>query len=636
MISSLSIKMRITLSFFLVLILAAGTILAISISSMGKIISTAEQREINGLFENVKTSIQMESRNAELLSAMVANLPAVQEDMANGERDKLYAQMQPSFEVLKKNYGVSQFQFHTPPATSFLRVHKPREFGDDLSSFRKTIVETNAKLQPIGGLESGVAGFGVRGMVPVYHARQHIGSVEFGMSFGKPFFENFKKHYSVDLALHLYNNNEFKTFASTLEGETLLSKDQLEAAYSGNRLTIKGIYQDKPVSIFADIINDYSGQPVGVLEIVMDRSVYATILEESILSNLLITVALLIVGIVIAILIARAIARPIGKAVDAMNNIAKGDGDLTLRLEDSGNTEVAKLGAAFNLFADKVRSLVMDVANSTSQLSSAAAQMSAITSESNSNISHQRNEIDQVATSMNEMTATVQEVARNASEAATAARQADTEANRGQDIVQKTATSIKSLAREVEGAANVINKLESDSESIGQVLDVIRGIAEQTNLLALNAAIEAARAGEQGRGFAVVADEVRTLASRTQKSTQEIQGMIERLQNGTREAVKVMQQGRSQASSSVEHAQSAGTSLGTITSAVTRITDMNTQIASAAEQQSAVAEEINRNVVNINTVADQVTQASTQIDSASHELAKLATQLQTIVGRFKT
>ncbi|HEX5635971.1 MAG TPA: methyl-accepting chemotaxis protein, partial [Gammaproteobacteria bacterium] len=547
-----------------------------------------------------------------------------------------YAQLQLSFEVLKKNYGVSQFQFHTPPATSFLRVHKPREFGDDLSSFRKTIVETNAKLQPIGGLESGVAGFGVRGMVPVYHARQHIGSVEFGMSFGKPFFENFKKHYSVDLALHLYNNNEFKTFASTLEGETLLSKDQLEAAYSGKRLTIKGIYQDKPVSIFADIINDYSGQPVGVLEIVMDRSVYATILEESILSNLLITVALLIVGIVIAILIARAIARPIGKAVDAMNNIAKGDGDLTLRLEDSGNTEVARLGAAFNLFADKVRSLVMDVANSTSQLSSAAAQMSAITSESNSNISHQRNEIDQVATSMNEMTATVQEVARNASEAATAARQADTEANRGQDIVQKTATSIKSLAREVEGAANVINKLESDSESIGQVLDVIRGIAEQTNLLALNAAIEAARAGEQGRGFAVVADEVRTLASRTQKSTQEIQGMIERLQNGTREAVKVMQQGRSQASSSVEHAQSAGTSLGTITSAVTRITDMNTQIASAAEQQSAVAEEINRNVVNINTVADQVTQASTQIDSASHELAKLAAQLQTIVGRFKT
>ena len=636
MFSSLSIKMRIALSFCLVLILAIGTMVPATISSIDKIIGAAEAREINSLYENVKASIQMESRNAELLSAMVANIPAVQDAMARNDRDQLYAQLQASFEVLKSNYGVSQFQFHTPPATSFLRVHKPKEFGDDLSAFRNTVVETNAKRKPIGGLESGVAGLGVRGMVPVNHAGKHIGSVEFGMSFGKPFFDNFKKLYQVDLALHIHNNNEFKLFASTLEGESLLSKAQLVDAYAGKHVTISSNYQNKPVTVFAGIINDFSGKPVGLLEIVMDRSAYVTILHDSIVSNLAIGLVLLIIGILIAILIARAIVLPIEKAVAAMNDIAKGDGNLTLRLQDSGNMEVAKLGQAFNLFVDKVRSLVVDVANSTSLLSSATVEMSAITSESNNNISRQRSEIDQLATSMNQMTATVQEVARNAAEAANAARQADSEATRGQEIVRSTANSIKSLAQEVEDAAGVINKLESDSESIGQVLDVIRGIADQTNLLALNAAIEAARAGEQGRGFAVVADEVRTLASRTQKSTQEIQAMIERLQTGTRAAVKVMQKGRAQASSSVEQAQMAGTSLSTITVAVTRITDMNTQIASAAEQQSAVAEEINRNVVNINGVADQVTLGATQIDQASQELARLATHLLSIVNRFKT
>jgi methyl-accepting chemotaxis protein len=236
---------------------------------------------------------------------------------------------------------------------------------------------------------------------------------------------------------------------------------------------------------------------------------------------------------------------------------------------------------------------------------------------------------------MNQMTATVQEVASHAARAAESARQADEEAQDGKRIMQQTLNAMDTLANEVENAAGVIHSLEKESEEIGSVLDVIRGIAEQTNLLALNAAIEAARAGEQGRGFAVVADEVRTLASRTQASTQEIQNMIERLQAGANNAVKAMEAGQTQARKGVEQASLAGASLETITQSVTTISDMNMQIASAAEEQSSVADEINRNIATISQSADNTAHGSQQTAIAGDELARLAAELRELVGHFK-
>jgi len=636
MFANIRIGQRIAISFVLLLIVTVTVLASLFFGRFENLLADAERRELRSIADNVGTAIASESLTAERLSALVASIPEVQQAMAGNDRQRLSELFVPGYQQLAKDYGLSQFQFHKAPATSFLRVHKPAQFGDDLSAIRQTIVETNSRQAPVRGVESGVAGLGIRGLVPVRHEGRHVGSVEFGLSFGQAFFDTFKKRYGVDVGLVLREENgSFKPFATTFQSGTLISDSQRAQAFAGQDVLFQTGADGQPLAILVSAVQDFSGKPLGVLEVAMDRSHYADALADMRNTALIVAGIAIALGLLVAALVARGIVRPIRVAVDAMRDIAAGEGDLTRRLEEHGRNEVAELGQAFNQFAEKVRRLVSEVAGSTSQVAAAAEEMSAITDEFNRDVAQQRHEIEQVATAMNEMTATVQDVARNAAQAAASAQAADREAQQGQQVVHETVSSIESVSVEVEHTASAIQRLEADSQSISAVLEVIRGVAEQTNLLALNAAIEAARAGEQGRGFAVVADEVRTLASRTQQSTLEIQQVIEQLQSGARNAAEVMHRGRAQVDSSVLQAQQAGSSLTSITSAVASISDMNTQIASAAEQQSAVSDEISQNVVNINQVADRVTESASQTAQASSQLAHLAVGLQSLVGQFK-
>ena len=340
-------------------------------------------------------------------------------------------------------------------------------------------------------------------------------------------------------------------------------------------------------------------------------------------------------GLLVIWLVGRGIARPLKQMVAMLDDIAQGEGDLTRRLNSDRADELGSIATGFNTFLGKLQVMISQVVSSVQQVSDSSEHTADIAIRTHQGVHKQIAEIDLVATAVHEMTSTAQDVARNATHAAQAANHADAAAQKGMQVVRDTSNSISSLAVEIGRAVGVVQTLAKDSENINAILVAIRGIAEQTNLLALNAAIEAARAGEQGRGFAVVADEVRNLAQKTQKATEEIQTMIQQLQSGTRQVVKVMEDSQSKTDESVGHAALAAEALETITKAVSVINDMNTQIASAAEEQSAVAEDINRNVINIGQVAAEVAGGADESSKASAELTKLAEQQRRLINQFR-
>lgn len=333
-------------------------------------------------------------------------------------------------------------------------------------------------------------------------------------------------------------------------------------------------------------------------------------------------------------LISRSVVHPINILAEVMKR-AQQNKDLTERVSLEGKNEIVQMADVFNQMMAAFSQLIQQVFDSSKQLNVAAEELTVITGQTSRGVMSQQSDSEQVATAMNEMAATVQEVARYAAQAAEASRSADDETRAGKQVVLDAIDGIKQLAKQVEAGAISIKDLQKESENIGSVLSVIQGIAEQTNLLALNAAIEAARAGESGRGFAVVADEVRTLAQRSHDSTEEIKKIIQRLQSEAEKAVKVMDEELVQANHSVEKAEKAGQSLDIIAQSVTSIRDMNTHIASAAEEQSAVAEEINRNIVSIAQVAEENAESTGQTTLTSEELARLANGLETQISQFK-
>jgi len=345
------------------------------------------------------------------------------------------------------------------------------------------------------------------------------------------------------------------------------------------------------------------------------------------------TVLALVFGLIASWSITRQIIIPLRQTLQVVERVASGD--LSQNLSVERRDELGQLQGAMQRMTVSLRELIGGISAGVTQIASAAEELSAVTEQTSAGVNNQKVETDQVATAMNEMAATVQEVARNAEEASEAAVAADQQAREGDRVVSEAIAQIERLATEVGHSTDAMSHLKQESDKIGSVLDVIKSVAQQTNLLALNAAIEAARAGEAGRGFAVVADEVRSLAQRTQKSTEEIEELIVGLQSGTQQVASIMDNSRSLTDSSVELTRRAGGSLENITRTVSAIQAMNQQIAAAAEQQSAVAEEINRSVLNVRDVSEQTSAASEETAASSVELARLGTHLQTLVGRFR-
>ncbi|TVT89643.1 methyl-accepting chemotaxis protein [Pseudomonas sp. RGB] len=386
----------------------------------------------------------------------------------------------------------------------------------------------------------------------------------------------------------------------------------------------------KPWGVLLDVPEKVLVGPAEALKAQLDAdNTRGTLLELSL--GLLAAV----VGLVLVWLMARSVTRPILGVARMLEDIASGEGDLTRRLAYDKQDELGQLAGWFNRFLDKLQPIIAQVKRSVQDARGTADQSAAIATETSAGMEQQYRQVDQVATASHEMSATAQDVARSAAQAAQAARDADQATREGLTVIDRTTTNIGHLAADMSTAMTQVEGLAANSEKIGSVLEVIRGIAEQTNLLALNAAIEAARAGEAGRGFAVVADEVRNLARRTQESVEETRVVIELLQNGTTDVVGSMGNSYRQAQGSVEQVGQAVTALRQIGEAVTVISDMNLQIASAAEEQSAVAEEINSNVATIRDVTESLSEQANESARVSQALNSLANQQQGLMDQFR-
>jgi len=354
--------------------------------------------------------------------------------------------------------------------------------------------------------------------------------------------------------------------------------------------------------------------------------------DSAITGVVIVAVIAAVATVLLALLLTRSIVTPLNRAVVAAQTIA--GGNLTKPIEVDGKDEPARLLEALAAMQANLRKTIEQIAGSATQLGAAAEELSAVTEEASRGLQQQNDEIEQAATAVNEMTAAVEEVARNAVSTSEASNQSTHAAREGRDQVVKTVDAIQTMTQDVQNTAQMIEGLAAQGRDIGKVLDVIRAIAEQTNLLALNAAIEAARAGEAGRGFAVVADEVRALAHRTAQSTQEIEKMVAGIQNGTGEAVESMQQSNQRTQTTLEMARAAGVALEQITQSIHQINERNLVIASASEEQAQVSREVDRNLVNIRDLATQSAAGANQTSAATHELSRLAVDLNAMVARF--
>ncbi|WP_164880945.1 methyl-accepting chemotaxis protein [Aestuariirhabdus litorea] len=420
---------------------------------------------------------------------------------------------------------------------------------------------------------------------------------------------------------------------------------RISGLQSAGRVEIRLSEDGTSVEAFSPVSVGHTDKNWGVFIEVPQTAVYASanaletkLVERGKNSTLVgVLVALVIAALALLLiwLAARQLVRPLQGVARRLQDIASGEGDLTRRLDVASQDEVGELSRNFNLFMDKLQGIIGDVVTSVEQVRGTADRAARVSDHTSQGVMGQLGEVDLVATASEEMTATAHDVAENAARGAESAREADEAAAEGKHVVAQTTETIEKLAQELEQSMAVVERLAADSDNINKILGVIQGIAEQTNLLALNAAIEAARAGEQGRGFAVVADEVRSLARRTHDSTEEIQALISQLQAGTREVVEAITAGNASAGVSVKQVQQAVSSLERITQSVSIINDMNLQIASAAEQQSAVAEEINRNMASIRMASQDVSEQASESARISGELTGLADQQQALVGQFR-
>lgn len=606
-----------------------------NLANLRGLVHAAERSALDAHLQALKNAMATEGRNAEAMAALVAGIPEVQARLEAGDRQTLTDWFVPGFATLSSRYGVEQFQFHTPPAISWLRVHLPHKHGDDLSSFRFTVLAANRNQQPVRGLEGGVAGLGMRGIVPVQRNGKHLGTVEFGMNFGQAFLDKFKQDNGVDVGLHLFDRSggHFQTMAATQGKAPLLDAAALQAAMGGTVQFGHREINGTPLAVYAAPVYDFSSQPIGVLEVAMDTSTFVASLRSAQWTAVVVGVFSIVLGLALTQWIARHITGRLQQVTQGVQQVA--DGDLTSSIHVEGADEVAALARATQAMQTKLHEMVAQVGANAAKVHRAAQNIALAVQGQAATSTQMSSSVAEITTTMEELSASSTQIADHSRSVVDIANQTLEGSRKGSEAMQTVLGRMNDIRSDNQHSLQEIVALGAKSKQISKVMELINTVADQTKLIAFNAALEASSAGEAGKRFSVVAAEIRRLADSVTDSTREIETRIGEIQDSIARLVITSEKGATGIEAGISASAHATERLNDIVSAASQTSGAAQQISLSTQQQKTASSQVVVALREIVTASAHTAQSITQISQVSQEMTELSAHLDALVHQFK-